>query len=74
MVNVPEITNDLSNIEARLENIEDNLQRLLTLMETNSISCNKMDTHINFVESIYQRLRYPFSQFLPRYILSKKLK
>tara|TARA_B100000787_G_C16182419_1_gene292641 strand:+ start:751 stop:1032 length:282 start_codon:yes stop_codon:yes gene_type:complete len=72
MVDVPETTNSRSSIEARLEIIEDNLQRLLTLMETNSTSCNKMDSHIDFVESIYQRLRYPFTQFLPLFVKTKK--
>lgn len=52
----------LIEIEARLEKIELGLQRVITLIETNNNSCQKMDTHIDFVESIY---RYPFSRFVP---------
>ena len=55
----------LIEIEARLEKIELGLQRVITLIETNNNSCRKMDTHIDFVESMYHRLRYPFGRFLP---------
>ena len=55
----------LIEIETRLKKIELSVERVITLIESNNNSCQKMDTHIDFVESMYHRLRYPFSRFLP---------
>jgi hypothetical protein len=74
MVEAEERRLRLIEIEARLEKIELGLQRVITLIETNNNSCQKMDTHIDFVESMYHRLRYPFSRFLPlfpKYVFKK---
>ena len=54
----------LNDIEARLTEIETNLRRIIVLIETNNESCKKMDDHIDFIESVYKRFRFPFS-FLP---------
>lgn len=54
----------LDEIEARLTEIETNLRRIIVLIENNNGSCQKMNDHIDFVESVYKRIRFPFS-FLP---------
>ena len=53
--------NRLKNIETRLTEIETSLRRIIVLIEKNNESCTKMDDHIDFVESVYQRLKSPFS-------------
>lgn len=53
----------LNEIEARLTEIETSLCRIIVLIETNNESCKKMDDHIDFVESVYQRIKFPFSFF-----------
>ena len=55
---IEKIENRLDNIELLLENINSHITKL-------NSSCQNMDDHIDFVESVYERLKKPFSIFLP---------
>lgn len=52
-------------IQEQLNRIEDKVDRLITLSASNTKSCEKMDVHIDFVDSVYNRLKYPLRFFLP---------
>jgi len=51
-INSDDVTNILRVILKRLEAMEDRL-------DTISTSCNKMDTHISFIEQVYNNLSAP---------------
>jgi hypothetical protein len=50
----------LKDIQLRLIRIEEELRNL-------KLSSNKMDQHINFVDSVYENIRKPFSNILSLY-------
>ena len=55
---IEKIENRLDNIETLLENMNAHISKL-------NSSCQNMDEHIDFVESVYKRFKAPFSIFLP---------
>tara|TARA_B100000787_G_C16163259_1_gene282548 strand:+ start:344 stop:586 length:243 start_codon:yes stop_codon:yes gene_type:complete len=59
------INEKIETIEKQLNRIEDNVNRLITLSASNTESCEKMDAHIDFVDSVYNRLKQPLRFFLP---------
>jgi len=61
-INSDDVSNILRVMLKRLEAMEDRL-------DTISASCNKMDTHISFIEQVYNKLRAPLD-FLMHSIVS----
>ena len=59
------INEKIEKVEEQLNRIEDKLDRLITLSAGNTKSCEKMDAHIDFVDSVYNRLKSPLRCFLP---------
>ena len=55
-----EILITLKRIEERLDNIE-------RILELNQKSAKKMDEHIEFVDTVYDTVRKPFSKILTYY-------
>ena len=55
---IEKIENRLDKIEIVLEDINAHISKL-------NSSCQNMDDHIDFVESVYNRFKAPFSIFLP---------
>ena len=46
-------------IEKRLEKIDHKLDELILLTRDNEKKCDKMTSHIDFINSIYEKLRAP---------------
>lgn len=46
-------------IEKRLETIDHKLDELILLTRENEKKCDKMSSHIDFINSIYEKLRAP---------------
>jgi hypothetical protein len=55
---------DIINILKRIEERLDNIERVL---ELNQKSAKKMDEHIEFVDTVYDTVRKPFSKILTYY-------
>jgi hypothetical protein len=47
------------DISARIENIEKKLDRIIEILEKNTEDCNKMSSHIDFIETIYENVKNP---------------
>lgn len=52
--------NEIEYIKNRLSNIENKLDKLLSILDENMVeNCNKMGEHINFVENVYKTVKKP---------------
>jgi len=58
----------LDAFEIRLQNIEKLLSEIDEKLDKLNKSCSNMDEHINFVESVYDTMKKPFSYILPNRI------
>lgn len=47
------------DIISRIENIETKLDRIIDILEKNTENCNKMSSHIDFIEAIYDNVKNP---------------
>lgn len=45
------------SIENRLREIDDKLTELIILMNDNKRECEKMSSHIDFIDSVYEKLK-----------------
>ena len=43
----------------KLEKIEEKLDKLMTIVEKNTKDCQKMSSHIDFIENVYSGLKSP---------------
>ena len=63
----PEIKSKLASLEYKLIDLELKLNKILELLENDiSPSCNKMSTHIDFIDKVYDTVKSPLG-----YICSK---
>tara|TARA_B110001450_G_scaffold256170_1_gene285703 strand:- start:1507 stop:1728 length:222 start_codon:yes stop_codon:yes gene_type:complete len=51
--------NTIMDIISRIENIETKLDRIIDILEKNTENCNKMSSHIDFIEAIYDNVKNP---------------
>ena len=51
----------LHNVQERIERIESKLDKILHILESNQKSCDKMSKHIDFVDSVYDAMKYPLN-------------
>lgn len=51
----------LDRLEAKVDQILQQIEQLMTTMDTTKQSCAHMDGHIEFVESVYEKLRHPLN-------------
>jgi len=52
--------NEIEDIKNRLSNIENKLDKLLSILDENMVeNCNKMGEHIDFVENVYKTVKKP---------------
>ena len=52
--------NEIEDIKNRLSNIENKLDKLLSILDENMVeNCNKMGEHIDFVENVYITVKKP---------------
>lgn len=56
------------SIENRLKEIDDKLTQLIILMNDNKRDCEKMSTHIDFIDSVYEKLKAPIDYVCNRLI------
>tara|TARA_B100000287_G_scaffold430458_2_gene485767 strand:- start:513 stop:743 length:231 start_codon:yes stop_codon:yes gene_type:complete len=54
------------NIEDELKKIDDKLTDLIILMNDNKRDCEKMSSHIDFIDSVYQKLKTPIDYVCKR--------
>ncbi len=52
------------NEEKRLKNIEDKLDTILQQLKIIQEKCDKMSSHIDFVDGVYERVKNPFNFIL----------
>jgi len=56
------------SIENHLREIDDKLTELIILMNDNKRDCEKMSTHIDFIDSVYEKLKAPIDYVCNRLI------
>ena len=49
----------LNRIEKKVDNIDQKLTDLIILMNDNKKDCEKMSSHIDFIDSVYDKLKTP---------------
>jgi len=54
------------SIENELKKIDDKLTDLIILMNDNKRDCEKMSSHIDFIDSVYQKLKTPIDYVCKR--------
>ena len=59
--------NRLTNLENKLIKLENQLDRIETILQNIQPSCDKMSTHINFVEDVYSNWKSPLSWILGKF-------
>ena len=52
---------EIEDIKKRLDRMEVKLDALLEKMEISVKECNKMGEHIDFIENVYETVKYPLS-------------
>ena len=62
------IDKKIDSIENRLREIDDKLTQLIILMNDNKRDCEKMSTHIDFIDSVYEKLKAPIDYVCNRLI------
>ena len=55
------IEKNLNKITVQLESIEKRLDKIEKTSDKIKVSCKNMDDHASWVESVYNRLRYPLN-------------
>ena len=56
-------------IEKRLETINHKLDELILLTKENEKKCDKMSSHIDFINSIYEKLKAPIDYISDKFKL-----
>ena len=56
-------------IEKRLETIDHKLDELILLTKENEKKCDKMSSHIDFINSIYEKLKAPIEYISDKFKL-----
>lgn len=57
-----EIKNKLDSLEYKLIDLEVKLNKILELLENDvSPNCNKMSTHIDFIDKVYDSVKSPLN-------------
>jgi len=49
----------LNTMEKKIDNINQQLVDILILLNDNKKDCEKMSTHIDFIDSVYDKLKTP---------------
>tara|TARA_B100000683_G_scaffold265618_1_gene296817 strand:- start:1053 stop:1295 length:243 start_codon:yes stop_codon:yes gene_type:complete len=58
----PEIKSKLDSLEYKLIDLEVKLNKILELIENDvSPNCNKMSTHIDFIDKVYDTVKSPLN-------------
>lgn len=58
----PEIKNKLDSLEYKLIDLEVKLNKILELLENDvAPNCNKMSSHIDFIDKVYDTVKSPLN-------------
>ena len=56
----PEVKKHLDNLEDKINDLDDKLSDILILLERDiKPNCNKMSSHIDFVDNVYDNVKNP---------------
>ena len=61
---VYQLTDQVSELKAKMDTMNDKLDKLLAQFENQSTDCKKMSDHIDFVETIYEKVKHPFNYIM----------
>ena len=53
------IVNELKEIKHKIDKLEKKINLLLEKNKINTENCNKMGQHVDFIESVYTKVKYP---------------
>ena len=52
---------EINELKQQIDRVENKLDALLAKMDISVKECNKMGEHIDFIENIYETIKYPLS-------------
>jgi peptidoglycan hydrolase CwlO-like protein len=55
------LDNKLNNLDNKLNNLDNKLDKILELLEKNSKDCEKMSSHIDFIDNVYENVKAPMN-------------
>lgn len=58
------INDKINDLDATMITINDKLDKLLALFETQSTDSKKMIDHIDFIETVYEKVKHPFNYIM----------
>ena len=61
---VYELTYQVNELKATIDIINDKLDKLLEQFAIQSTDCKKMSDHIDFVETVYEKVKTPFNYIM----------
>jgi len=61
------ILNELTIIKEQLNFVKEELKKINEKNESLEKECSKMSSHIDFVDSIYEKVKYPLNYICKRY-------
>jgi len=57
-----EVEERIKSLEEKINNIDSKLNKIIDLLEIDiSTNCKKMNTHIDFIETIYENVKHPLN-------------
>lgn len=52
--------NKMDELKIKIDKIENDIEKILDILESNiAPNCSKMNTHISFIESVYNNVKSP---------------
>ena len=58
--NIDILESKINKIESKVDKIEKDIEKILYILENNiEPNCSRMNTHISFIEKIYENVRSP---------------
>jgi len=54
----------MKEIENKIDKIDKKLDKILLILENSiELNCNRMGNHINFIENVYENIKFPLIYF-----------
>jgi peptidoglycan hydrolase CwlO-like protein len=72
-MSLTDINNKLNEITLKLNQIQDKLNELENVINKNNSNCEKMSTHIDFVNNIYYNMKSPLEYICNKITYGVKL-
>ena len=58
---IENLNEKFDNLNNKLDNLDNKLNKILKLLEDNSVDCKKMSSHIDFIDNIYENVKMPLN-------------